>query len=286
MKGKNHFLRKETSAIRKMRFEVGKTPFTNGSSTKTQLKTRPTMLKITFQQNKQSSSTRMVTNSTVHTLKENNNNNNRPDAHPNLPKIKQQSIKESPFDKTMPSDGDSDECVFVKEENDEVIFVSETSCDIPVSQNEKNRVKGNAKHFGVNGGKVRILKYTSVASMGDNNFKFKFQITKKRHTPYRRFPRNIKKVIENKIQSEEINRFDPTTTANVPALFPIDDIKLNPVALLNPLPNQPMTNEAEEKLFAERPDSFEKRMVIIDGSNVAHQYAHIFIYFVSVFFFI
>lgn len=166
MKRKNHYLRKETSAIRQMRFEVGKNQFPNGPSTKTKLITRPTMLRITFQQNKQSLSTRMVTSSIVHTLKENtNNNNNRPDAHPNLPKIKQQSIKENPFDKTMPNEGDSDECVFVKEENDEVIFVSETCCDIQVSRNEQNRVKGNAKRFGVNGGKVGILKYATVASM-------------------------------------------------------------------------------------------------------------------------
>lgn len=72
----------------------------------------------------------------------------------------------------------------------------------------------------------------------------------------------------------------------MPALFQIDDMKLNPAALLNPLPNQSMTNEAEEKLFAERPDLFEKRMVIIDGSNVAHQCVHIYLFrsFLSIYF--
>lgn len=109
---------------------------------------------------------------------------------------------------------------------------------------------------------------------------FKFQITKKRHIPYRRFSRSLEKVIENKFQSDEINRFDPTTTANVPAPFPVNDIKLNPLALLNALPSiEPMSNEAEEKLFAERPDLFEKRMVIIDGSNVARKCVQI--YFLS-----
>lgn len=86
-------------------------------------------------------------------------------------------------------------------------------------------------------------------------------------------------MIENKLKLEEINRFDPTTTANVPVPFPIDDIKLNPLALLNPLPDEPMSNEAEEKLFAERPDLFEKRMVIIDGSNVARKCVHILFFF-------
>lgn len=35
----------------------------------------------------------------------------------------------------MSNEDDSDKCVFVKEENNEVIFISETSCDIQVSQN-------------------------------------------------------------------------------------------------------------------------------------------------------
>lgn len=166
MKTKLNYLRKEASAIREMRFEVGKSPFSKGSSTKIKLNTRPTMLKITFQQNKQSLSTRMVTNSIVRTLKD--NNNNWPEAHHTLSKQKQQSVKENPFDKTMSNiDDDSDECVFVKEENDEVIFISETSCDIQVSQNERDCVKENAKRFGVNSGKVSILnimhrKYWSV----------------------------------------------------------------------------------------------------------------------------
>lgn len=37
---------------------------------------------------------------------------------------------------------------------------------------------------------------------------------------------------------------------------------------INPVPKKNEMDE-EEKLFAERPELFEKRMVIIDGSNVA-----------------
>lgn len=173
MKTKKNYLRKDTGAIRQMRFEVGKNPFSKESSTKTKSNTmieRPTMLKITFQQNKQRLSTRMVTSSILNTL--NDKVNNRPMAHHNQSSPKQQSIKENPFDKTMSNDNESDACVFVNEENDEVIFVSETSCDIQVSRNERNCVKENAKRFGVNSGKVRIFQ----PHVSDGNYNFIFHL--------------------------------------------------------------------------------------------------------------
>lgn len=66
----------------------------------------------------------------------------------------------------------------------------------------------------------------------------------------------------------ELNRF-ALKKRNQPIAFDREDIKLNPLTLAVQQEPQELSYEDEEKLFAKHPEQFEKRMVIIDGSNVA-----------------
>lgn len=65
----------------------------------------------------------------------------------------------------------------------------------------------------------------------------------------------------------ELSHFTPNAVIET---SPLNDIKLNPCALARSIEEpEPMSYEDEEKLFKKSPELFEKRMIIIDGSNVA-----------------
>lgn len=75
------------------------------------------------------------------------------------------------------------------------------------------------------------------------------------------------------METSHINRFTPRdpNLPDQPAPFRIDDLKLNPLALLHQVAPKPISQAKENELFSKNPQLFEKRMVIIDGSNVARQ---------------
>lgn len=102
-------------------------------------------------------------------------------------------------------------------------------------------------------------------------FSYNYQVTKRRRS-CRRERQNRRAIYRTGRQSfdDSVSRFTRRSLRE-PVPFPIEDVKLNPLLAQK----EPMTIEEEKKLFDEKPELFEKRMIIIDGSNVAYEFGRV-----------